>query len=410
MLILSIYLYKSIISPPAVLNFVWMLCLFNLSISNDHDKTYEFTYVFLLIGLVIFNLSFFVLYNLSNKLKRNKIQPLNKFNLEEVNYKFIIITLFFEFLISIICILVISNYAINNFNQNFYFTLKLANNNNDLPFINLLKYILNFSIVFTLYIQFLLLKGQMKSKKLYYIQFIISFSLSIFSLGRTSILLLVISSIFLYLSLRNVKNHKIIFNLIFFGIVGMILFSGYNYLKYPYLFETTSKIKTFADLLTLYTSGSILAFQQWVSNYPFENLDYGKNTFRFIYAVFDSIGYDVKVNELTNEFVTLNNGLSSNVYTIYYFYAKDFGLTFSLVVISIVGSIHGVLYSNHFSQKKIWVILYSLSIYPLIMQFFQDQYISLLSTWIQFIVYTFLINRYILKKTTIKSNEILELS
>jgi len=72
----------------------------------------------------------------------------------------------------------------------------------------------------------------------------------------------------------------------------------------------------------------------------------------------------------------------TNVYTVYDPYYRDFGnLGFLFVFIFII--LHVAFYQRSYSKGGIYVFLYSATLYPLIMQFFQDQYFSLISMWAQ---------------------------
>ncbi|NTQ55438.1 oligosaccharide repeat unit polymerase, partial [Enterococcus faecium] len=71
-------------------------------------------------------------------------------------------------------------------------------------------------------------------------------------------------------------------------------------------------------------------------------------------------------------------------------YLYDFGPIYALIVQFIIGTLHGVSFKNMSMKKPFWIFLYSILIYPLLMQFFQDQYFSIFSTWMQLIIVGFL--------------------
>ena len=54
-----------------------------------------------------------------------------------------------------------------------------------------------------------------------------------------------------------------------------------------------------------------------------------------------------------------------------------------LFFFALFGRMHGSLYLRAKLGDPRCVVLYGLSVYPLLMQFFQDQYLSLLTTWVQ---------------------------
>jgi hypothetical protein len=77
----------------------------------------------------------------------------------------------------------------------------------------------------------------------------------------------------------------------------------------------------------------------------------------------------------------------SNVYTVYYNYFKDFsylGLFFNCIY----SFIHTIFYNKTRERNKfINIYFFATLMYPLVMSFFQDQYMSLFSTWVQLTFY-----------------------
>jgi oligosaccharide repeat unit polymerase len=110
--------------------------------------------------------------------------------------------------------------------------------------------------------------------------------------------------------------------------------------------------------------------------------DYGENTLRFFIAAANSLGLtDSEPKPLVMPFI--NNPVISNVYSVYYPYAKDFWY-FGILFNALWAYIHSWLYYR-VKRNFIILFLYSILLYPLIMSFFQDQYMSLFSTWLQMI-------------------------
>jgi oligosaccharide repeat unit polymerase len=72
----------------------------------------------------------------------------------------------------------------------------------------------------------------------------------------------------------------------------------------------------------------------------------------------------------------------TNVYTVYEVYFRDFWY-FGVLVPPVFLVVHWELYRRANFIGGIWIFFYSASIYPLVMQFFQDQYFSMLSMWMQ---------------------------
>jgi len=132
----------------------------------------------------------------------------------------------------------------------------------------------------------------------------------------------------------------------------------------------------------LYLLGGASAFQEILAA-P-QHLEYGANTFRTIYAVLAAVGIDVNVVKLVQEFVLIPE--PTNVYTVFQPYYLDFGISFVLISQFFFGLMHSCLYSMAVRRSSMGILLYSLSMYPLFMQWFLDQYFSLLSLWVQYLI------------------------
>ncbi len=114
------------------------------------------------------------------------------------------------------------------------------------------------------------------------------------------------------------------------------------------------------------------------------NTPFGANTLRFFYAAGARLGFDVPVVDLIQEYVT--TPITSNVYTFYYPYIVDVGVDAAAVAQGGLGLLYGTIYRRARQRVASATVLFiaSVSMYPLVMQFFHDQYVSLLSTWIQY--------------------------
>jgi oligosaccharide repeat unit polymerase len=155
----------------------------------------------------------------------------------------------------------------------------------------------------------------------------------------------------------------------------------------------------------VYLSGSIVAFGNSFKNH--EYMYGGKNTFRFLIAIGDALFGTSNALKLTNEFTVISN-LRTNVYTFYDFYLRDFGVGYALLAQFVVSCIHGASYKKMKEGNIFFTYLFSLLSYPLVMQFFQDQYCSLLSTWIQIVlvgILTLKTNIFVIKETEELPNE-----
>jgi oligosaccharide repeat unit polymerase len=98
-----------------------------------------------------------------------------------------------------------------------------------------------------------------------------------------------------------------------------------------------------------------------------------------------NISRNSKVHDLITPFVLVP--YPTNVYTVYHPYIKDFGRLYAWILMGLFGLIHSYFYNKALKQKdfrsSFW---YSILLFPLLVSFFADQYFSLISFWIQFII------------------------
>ena len=118
-----------------------------------------------------------------------------------------------------------------------------------------------------------------------------------------------------------------------------------------------------------------------------DSLSYGSNVFRSVLAAASGLGADIEVPQLIKEYAFVP--MPTNVYTVHQPYYADFGIIGVLVAQFLFGLWHGFLFRKATTGRLYFVFLYAIFLYPLIMQFFQDQYFSLLSMWVQFILLFF---------------------
>lgn len=141
----------------------------------------------------------------------------------------------------------------------------------------------------------------------------------------------------------------------------------------------TNQIILFWDHLQYYSIMPLVGFFQLIEFGP--EIDLGKNTFRFFIALQYELGLsEIQPLLLIKDAVYVYDSI--NVYTVYEPYFRDF-YYFGIMIPSIFLIVHYWLYQKAIRFGAVWNFYYAASVYPLTMQFFQDQYFSLLSTWIQ---------------------------
>lgn len=115
----------------------------------------------------------------------------------------------------------------------------------------------------------------------------------------------------------------------------------------------------------------------------------GSMTFRTPFAVLRFLGVQVAVPEMLQPNVTFA-GFVVNIYTVFSPYYRDFGLLGVGLFMATLGSLHGWVFRQLKSGLPIFVVANALLFYALLMQFFQDQYFSLMSQWVQILGWTYL--------------------
>lgn len=174
-------------------------------------------------------------------------------------------------------------------------------------------------------------------------------------------------------------------------LIGLAAFMGYYYYisanKYSYIYDKSdSASEVLMSEIGTYLSGSIVAFDLKSADNCYTRD--GLNTFRFVYALEDRIEGTHKAVKLTNDFFEKKE-LRTNVFTFYDFYSRDYGYLYAIFMQFVVGCLHGIAYKRR--QSAMGLFFLAMLSYSLVMQFFQDQYLSLLSTWLQTIIIAFVI-------------------
>jgi oligosaccharide repeat unit polymerase len=139
------------------------------------------------------------------------------------------------------------------------------------------------------------------------------------------------------------------------------------------------------DSLVFYTVGSLPALGRALSSSS--DLEWGANSLRFLAALAHAVGFDVRVVSLVQDFTPVPQPI--NVYTMYHQYIRDFGVIGAIGAQACFGAAHGLLYRRATCRapRALDVFVYSLALYPLFTQHFVDSYLSLLSTWLQYGLY-----------------------
>jgi len=137
----------------------------------------------------------------------------------------------------------------------------------------------------------------------------------------------------------------------------------------------------------IYVVSPINALDQQI-RYQKETNGTGENTLLFFNKIGQQLGF-IKKKEtptLVQEYAFVP--YPTNVYTFYSSYLKDYGYVYACIMLVLFGMLHTWIYFKAIHTRKLrFTLYYAVLLYPLLMSFFQDQYMNLFSTWIQMVFY-----------------------
>ena len=240
---------------------------------------------------------------------------------------------------------------------------------------------------------------------------LIALGISLLSTGRTEMLGLISGYAVLYIlfyskyySWNDIYYSKKLFRtLLTIGLVFILLFVVVGAFVLNRI-DNQSRLG-FLDNLIKYMGSPIQAFDYFLKNsYLYgKNQIFGENTLIAVYGTLKSLG--LSHHNLTPFLPVVNfNGDKTNVYTTYYYFIKDFGY-FSILIMQLLygfffGSFYYSIKRNLFKPVK--VIIFALFAYPLVISFFQETLLSLLTTHINRIIYALIIYFFIKLMSRVK--------
>lgn len=375
--ILNFLRYRDILYPPVIQANVWLIVVTLYVLNQDFfHSVSNYLYLVVVNGVIMFSIgSYFATFRYNPEIKPIQIpQPVNRKQTIFLNVLFWLSILGLPFY-------VYKAYTIglSGDTENYYMNLRYALSSDEkLENYGILVYLWGVSFVS---VGLQMLSDYRYRKIKLPIAFVVAFIYAFFSTGRSAFFLL-FAIIFGILAISRKNNALKLFVYSFVG--GLFVFIAIGYLLEKGASakaDFSENILTMWDNLRIYLLSPLAAFDR------FMQLDrvpgYGENLFRTIVAIFEKLGFEVQAVKLVKEFVFVP--WPSNVYTIYQPYYTDF-LEYGIVTIQFVfGYWHGLLYKKANMGNLFYVFLYAIFLYPLLIQFFHDQYFNLLSLWIQFI-------------------------
>ncbi len=247
-----------------------------------------------------------------------------------------------------------------------------------------LKYLVSFSLVIYAINLYAYLKENSKiNQVLFIVSLLLTITYAVFMTGRTFFFMILI--IYFGMSYLHKSNFSIRKNFWLLGIFLAVFISvGILFGKSG---DAESSIREnilpASQSTGIYLVSSINALD-WELNHNMQVSYDGSNTFRFFVKAGNQLHLlkNAKVEDILQEFSFVP--YPTNVYTFYSPYIEDYGIAFSWLMVGIFGILHTLLNDKALQVKNLrYSLYYSFMLFPLLMSFFQDQYMSLFSSWVQ---------------------------
>lgn len=384
---------KKIMQPAVLFSLLWFIILlahliFSFTLLSELFPLNVSTYLVLFIGVVAFSIGSFLQTVIWQKNESGRVLTLNKIQEDELS------TTLRCIIAAIVAIglpfYIMASYRlflISNM-DNFFVGLRteLVYGNTD---IGPTKYLVSFSfVVFAVNLYSYFRKKNKVNTILAFLSFLITITYVIFFTGR-GLFLMILS---LYIGISYLHNKKFSFNKLLFVFASFILlfmFFGIIYGKGgSKSYSLKENVEPVAQTTAIYVVSSLNALDlELQDNF---DVDYsGNNSLRLFRKIAEQLGLvqNAKVGKLESEFVYVP--YSTNVFTVYSSYIKDFGKFYAWVIIALFGFLHTWIYEKAVKTKGLrYSLYYSFLLFPLLISFFMDFYLTIFSTWIQIIFYT----------------------
>lgn len=388
-LIFEVMLFKDFLNPPVFLTVIWMLPFMWLSAGNvigSIDYIISSTGLIYVLGILIFLTGFCV------SCRKFRINDYSISVAEESCMTgFMKAIIVIEGMILIYFLADVLVFIFGNLRGSLWFTYKWGINSNLYEEKWFVSYGRNASRAITIVMYaFANAKGRntnKKENKWVWAQVIIAAIFHIIGPGRNDIFALLIPIGVIYVCTHRKSGFDSFSKILKLGLILVAVFFIYYIFKNPNRDSNLGVISSIEN----YLCGGTVSFVEWIDQGQHQ-YSHGTYTFRFFLAIArDLFGLDVDVVSPVEKHVLNFNNHYGNVFTVYKWYANDFGLWYALIWQFIFGCIHGSI-TRKYQEKYdiVSLIIYAFSFFPLFMQFFQDEYISIISTWIQMYLWVFL--------------------
>lgn len=176
---------------------------------------------------------------------------------------------------------------------------------------------------------------------------------TIFSTGRAGFIgmaVMVMYNIFIVRRMRNGlpnANKKIIKYVLVGACVTLLVFRLLGNLT------GKSAILSVWQTISIYIGSPLLCLDTVLTNGWSTSAFFGQYSFRGLYNIFGMLGFTVPDLILHEEMIRWGN-YASNIYTSYYPYIRDFGLSVALLLQVVIGFLSGYIWKRYISGKSGW--------------------------------------------------------
>ncbi len=171
-------------------------------------------------------------------------------------------------------------------------------------------------------------------------------------------------------STRKIVNSKGMKYAAVLGVLGLSLFFVLG------LFVGKNTSNAF-DAVAAYVASPIAALNEFMKGNVQGSQEWGGETLLGIRNLLNRFGFDVQTQSRMLDFIEFGNGYTTNVYTSLRRYLNDFGVVGMCIVQMMFGFVFSLLYMVSFNKKKsVFIILYAYLNYKLVLQFFDEEFLS----------------------------------
>ncbi|MES2850497.1 MAG: O-antigen polymerase [Bacteroidota bacterium] len=258
--------------------------------------------------------------------------------------------------------------------------------------IGVLKYLMSLSyVVFAVNLYSFFKQRNKINRALLIISFLLTLTYAIFATGRTFLFMVLI----IYLGISFLVNNRFSAKKIFFSLsiffclfmlFGIIMSKGGNVNK-----SVEENIDASSTYVGTYLVIGLNALDKELDQHK-EGSAEGDYSTMFFKKVAMSLGLipTRKINAPAHNYVFVP--YATNVYTYYSPYISDFGKLYAWLMLAFYGGLHTWLYNKAVYKKSNRAMLYyTFLLFPLLLSFFDDLYLSIFSFWFQLIFFAELI-------------------